>query len=52
VTGRPRWLRRIGHGGIGLGDNLVAAPAEIEECELATLNDGHFPMFSDSESPF
>jgi predicted nucleic acid-binding protein len=43
---------RRSHAGIGLGDYLVAATAEIEGCELATLNVRHFPMFSDLESPF
>jgi predicted nucleic acid-binding protein len=43
---------RRSHVGIGLGDYLVAATAEIEGCELATLNIRHFPMFSDLEPPF
>jgi predicted nucleic acid-binding protein len=30
--------------GIGLGDYSVAAAAQIEGCELATLHIGHFPM--------
>jgi predicted nucleic acid-binding protein len=43
---------RRSHMGIGLGDYLVAATADIEGCELATLNVRHFPMFSDLDSPF
>ena len=43
---------RRSHSGIGLGDFLVAATAEIEGCELATLNVHHFPMFSGLQSPF
>lgn len=43
---------RRSHVGIGLGDFLVAATAEIEGCELATLNTKHFPMFSELQPPF
>jgi hypothetical protein len=43
---------RRSHSGIGLGDYLVAATAEIEGCELATLNVRHFPMFKGLNSPF
>ena len=43
---------RQSHSGISLGDYLVAATAEIEGCELATMNLRHFPMFSDLEPPF
>jgi predicted nucleic acid-binding protein len=40
------------HAGIGLGDYLVAATAQIEGCELATLNIRHFPMFPGLRPPF
>jgi predicted nucleic acid-binding protein len=43
---------RRSHTGIGLGDYLVAATAEIEGCELATLNVRHFPMFAGLQTPF
>jgi hypothetical protein len=43
---------RRSHTGIGLGDYLVAATAEIEGCELATLNVRHFPMFNGLQTPF
>jgi hypothetical protein len=43
---------RRSHVGIGLGDYLVAATAQIEGCELATLNVRHFPMFPGLEPPF
>jgi len=43
---------RRSHVGIGLGDYLVAATAQIEGCELATLNVGHFPMFPRLQPPF
>jgi predicted nucleic acid-binding protein len=43
---------RRSHAGIGLGDYLVAATAQIEGCELATLNVRHFPMFPGLQPPF
>jgi predicted nucleic acid-binding protein len=43
---------RRSHVGIGLGDYLVAAAAQIEGCELATLNVRHFPMFPGLRAPF
>jgi predicted nucleic acid-binding protein len=43
---------RRSHVGIGLGDYLVAATAQIEGCELATLNIRHFPMFPGLQPPF
>jgi len=43
---------RRSHAGIGLGDYLVAATAETEGCELATLNVRHFPMFTELQPPF
>src|ERR1700685_1778233 len=40
---------------IGLGDYLIAATADVEGLDLATLHVGHFPMIRDprprSESP-
>jgi len=38
--------------GIGLGDYLVAATAQLEGLELATLNVRHFPMFPGLTAPF
>lgn len=43
---------RRGHSGIGLGDYLIAATAEVNGLNLATLNVRHFPMFPDLEPPF
>jgi predicted nucleic acid-binding protein len=43
---------RTSHSGIGLGDYLIAATAEVEGCELATLNVRHFPMFEGLQPPF
>ena len=38
--------------GIGLGDYLIAATAQVEGLELATLNVRHFPMFESLDRPF
>ncbi|MGI8776147.1 MAG: type II toxin-antitoxin system VapC family toxin [Acidimicrobiales bacterium] len=43
---------RRSHGGIGLGDYLVAATAQVQGFDLATLNVEHFPMFSALRPPF
>lgn len=43
---------RRSHGGIGIADYLIAATAEHQGAELATLNVRHFPMFPDLEPPF
>jgi len=43
---------RRSHNGISLGDYLVAATAETEGCELATLNARHYPMFGRLRPPF
>ena len=40
------------HQGIGLGDYLIAATAQLEGLELATLNVRHFPMFKGLTPPF
>jgi len=45
-------LYRRSHPGIGLGDYLIAATAEVEGVELATLNVRHFPMFPGLSAPF
>lgn len=37
---------------VGLGDYLIAATAETEGCELATLNVRHYPMFRGLRPPF
>jgi predicted nucleic acid-binding protein len=59
ITDRTAWqagelmrIYRRSHVGIGLGDFLVAATAEVEGCELATLNIRHFPMFEGLQPPF
>ena len=59
VTDRIAWRAaelmrayRGSHQGIGLGDYLIAATAEVEGLDLATLNVRHFPMISDLEAPF
>jgi predicted nucleic acid-binding protein len=43
---------RRSHGGIGLADYLIAATAEHQGAELATLNVRHFPMFADLKPSF
>jgi predicted nucleic acid-binding protein len=43
---------RRAHGGIGLGDYIVAATADVEGLDLATLNVRHFPMLSGLVAPF
>jgi len=43
---------RHSHTGIGLGDYLIAATAEILGAGLATLNVRHFPMIPDLKPPF
>ncbi|BDB42395.1 ribonuclease VapC [Mycobacterium kiyosense] len=40
------------HSGIGLGDYLVAAAADVKGYEPATLNVKHFPMFKNLRPPF
>jgi hypothetical protein len=43
---------RRSHSGIGLGDYLIAATADVRGFELATLNVRHFPMFDNVRAPF
>ena len=43
---------RRSHSGIGLGDYLIAATAEVKGYQLATLNVRHFPMFKGLRAPF
>lgn len=43
---------RRSHPGIGLGDYLIAATAQVEGLELATLNVRHFPMLPRLRPPF
>jgi predicted nucleic acid-binding protein len=59
VTERVAWRatelmreHRRSHQGIGLGDSLIAATADVEGLELATLNVRHFPMIKDLQAPF
>jgi predicted nucleic acid-binding protein len=59
VTERIAWRAaefirayRRSHQGIGLGDYLIAATADVEGLDLATLNIRHFPMVEDLEAPF
>lgn len=40
------------HSGIGLGDYLIAATADVKGYQLATLNVKHFPMFKGLRPPF
>jgi hypothetical protein len=37
---------------VGLGDFLIAATADVEGLDLATLNVRHFPMIDGLEAPF
>jgi len=43
---------RSAHGGITIADYLIAATADVEGLELATLNVRHFPMFPGLKPPF
>ena len=43
---------RLSHTGIGLGDYLIAATADVKGLQLATLNVRHFPMFKNLRPPF
>jgi predicted nucleic acid-binding protein len=43
---------RRSHNRIGLGDYLIAATADVQGLELATLNVRHFPMFEGLQPPF
>lgn len=43
---------RRSHSGIGLGDYLIAATADVEGLDLATLNVRHYPMFAGLTPPF
>ncbi len=43
---------RRSHTGIGLGDYLIAATADVRGLQLATLNVRHFPMFKNLRPPF
>lgn len=43
---------RRSNAGIGLGDYLIAAMAEVEGLDLATLNVRHFSMIEDLRTPF
>ncbi|MCV7192778.1 type II toxin-antitoxin system VapC family toxin [Mycolicibacterium brumae] len=43
---------RRSHTGIGLGDYLIAATADINGYEPATFNVRHFPMFKNLRPPF
>lgn len=59
VTERIAWRaaelmrrHRRAHSGIGLGDYLVAATADVEGLDLATLNVRHYPMFPGLVAPF
>jgi hypothetical protein len=48
LMGTYRWSNV----GIGLGDCLVAATADLQGCDLATLNVCHFPMLFGLLPPF
>lgn len=59
VTERVAWraaefmrAHRRSHQGIGLGDYLIAATADVEGLDLATLNVRHFPMIAGLTAPF
>ena len=43
---------RRSHAGIGPGDYLIAATADVQGFELATLNVKRFPMFKGLRPPF
>ena len=59
VTERVTWRAaelmrayRRSHTAIGLGDYLIAATADAEGLDLATLNVRHFPMIEGLKAPF
>lgn len=59
VTERIAWRaaefmrsHRRSHRAIGIGDYLVAATADVEGLDLATLNLRHFPMIPGLAAPF
>jgi predicted nucleic acid-binding protein len=59
VTDRIAWRAaefmrtyRRSHQAVGLGDYFIAATADVEGLDLATLNVRHFPMIDGLESPF
>lgn len=43
---------RRSHNGIGLGDYLIAATADVKGYDLATLNVRHFSSFKNMRPPF
>ena len=43
---------RRSHAGIDLVDYVVAAPAELNDARIETLNVRHFPMFKSLRAPF
>jgi predicted nucleic acid-binding protein len=51
-AGELRRRYRRSHGSIGLVDYLIAATAQVNGLEIATLNTKHFPMFDDLQPPF
>lgn len=51
-AGEFRRQYRRSHSGIGLGDYLIAATAEVKGYRLGTLNVKHFPMFQGLRPPF
>ncbi len=52
LAGGLRREFRQAHSGIGMGDYLIAATAELHGYELATLNVKHFPMLPELKPPF
>jgi len=51
-AGALRRRYRRSHSEIGTVYYLIAATAELDDCELATLNVKHYPMFSHLRAPF
>ncbi|MCV6983568.1 type II toxin-antitoxin system VapC family toxin [Mycolicibacterium pulveris] len=51
-AGHFRRRYRASHPGIGLGDYLIAATADVKGYQPATLNVKHFPMFKNLRPPF
>lgn len=53
ATMAGHWLNQYfkSHG-VGLGDGLIAATAEVHRLQVATLNLKHFPMFPDLKRPY
>ena len=51
-AGELQRKHRRAHSGTGLGDYLIAATADVNGLNVATLNVKHYPMFAGLAPPF